>query len=199
MNEDNRRNSGLPDMEVSKGRDVLSKLFRLVLANQHIEGPNWESLMERLLNDPKNPMPRNSKDRSSQKGNLNKALKAERMTWKTFEKGLRFLTVRKARVIVELTWANQKTTCHYIDRYLGNFTAEDFVLTDEEEKLVERQHTQSDTVPRSLILDPPEAKNLERSIRSAVKALDEVSRMSGATRNIPLRRRRDAQSDHTES
>lgn len=193
MTDNNRSSKGIPDMEVSKGRDVPSRLFRIILSREEIGGTVWEILMDRLLNDPRNPMPRNSKDRSSQKGNLNKALKAENMTWKTFEKGLRFLGVKKARISVDLTWPNHKTTSHYVDRYLGSFTSEDFTLTEEEMRLlpaIMHPTPPPDDTPRHLVLDPPSDPNVAKSIRQAAKALDDVSRFTSGVGKIPLRRKR---------
>ena len=192
MNNDGRQHTGLPNMEVSKGRDVPSRLFRLILAQEGIEGNSWESLMDRLLNDPRNPLPRNSKDRSSQKGNLNKALRADRMTWKTFEKGLRFLGVRKARIVAELTWPNQKTTCHYIDKYLGTFNKEDFLLGSDEKPLGHATHPYP-SEERHLVLDPPADPHVDRSLRQAAKALDAVNRLTRRVGRIPLRKRPEAE------
>lgn len=116
----------LEDRGLSKAQNVLSYLFRKILFQTQLSGTRWEFLIGRWMADPRNPAPKNSKDRSSQKGNLNKALKSDRMTWKNCEKGLRFLGVIKLKITAECTWANGKTTAHSVTKELGHPNPEDF-------------------------------------------------------------------------
>ncbi len=120
-----------PDYGVREARGVLAKLFRTVMKNIGFTNTRWEVQMQRVLDDPRNPVPRNSKDRSSFKGNLNKALKGDRMTWKVFEKALRFLGPRSIRFEIHCTWGNGETSIHGFNQDLGGFRVEDYMLDEE--------------------------------------------------------------------
>lgn len=171
----------LDDLAISKAKGVLSRLFRIILYQNNVRSTQWEMLMDRLLSDPRNPIPKNAKDRSSQKGNLNKALRGDKMTWKTFERGLRFLGIRSIRFIIEPTWANGRTTRHYVDQELGGFTHEDYDMTDTEgAEFVERvkQRSIAPMVLNSQVADDP----------SIQKSLDRVSRTLDRIGRIPRRR-----------
>ncbi len=120
----------LPDFGARDARGVLAKLFRVVMKNIGFNHTRWEVQMQRVLDDPRNPVPRNSKDRSSFKGNLNKALKSDRMTWKVFEKALRFLGPRSIRFEIHCTWANGKTSIHGFNQELGGFREEDYLFVN---------------------------------------------------------------------
>lgn len=118
------------DKGISKARGALAMLFRTILYDLDITGPEWEVLMQRVLDDPRGPAPRNSKDRSSLKGNLNKALKGDRMSWKTFQKALRLLGPNRLRLEAHLEWPKGTTTVHHIKQHVGGFRPEDFVDVD---------------------------------------------------------------------
>lgn len=127
MKQDNKDILEQKDKGISKSRGVLSKLFRTILYDIGISGPEWENLMQRVLDDPRGPAPRNSKDRSSLKGNLNKALKGPRMSWKTFQKALRLLAPVSARLEIHLTWQKGVVTVHHVTQPIGGFQADDYV------------------------------------------------------------------------
>ena len=114
------------DKGIHAARGVLARLFRTILYERGIDGPRWEVLMQRVLDDPRSPAPRNSKDRSSLKGNLNKAFRAPRMTWKTFEKAMRLLSPESMTFEVHLKWFNGETTIHNVTQDLGGFRPEDY-------------------------------------------------------------------------
>lgn len=146
-----------PDKGVSAAKGVLAKLFRTILRDLDIRGPEWEKKITQALDDPAGSMPKNSKDRSTLKGNLNKMLKADRLTWKNFQKGLRLLAPKFVKFEVHLTWPNGKTTVHTVSQQLGNFTQEDLVKSS-----------------------PPTIE--PQDIRSAVKQIEEMWGRSGGPR-----------------
>jgi hypothetical protein len=112
MNEELTRMLKLPDKGASEASGVLSKLWRGILVDLDVTHYTWGSLMLRYLNDPRNGIPRDVKDKSSARGNLNKELKRPRMTWKVFLKGLRFLGPVRIEFVVKLTWKTRTTTVH---------------------------------------------------------------------------------------
>lgn len=120
-----------PDKKVGDAKDALSKLFRIIMADTNLTGYRWDALMTRYLDDPYNHVPKNAKDRSVERGNLNKHLKRPTMTWKVFMKALRFLAPIKIRFEVHLTWANKRTTIHHLDiKTRSGHTVEDIADYD---------------------------------------------------------------------
>lgn len=96
---------------IESARDELTWLFRNILQDLQIGPMPWEKLMEKYLNDPANNVPINGRDRSSIRGNLNKALlKSSTMTWKFFKIGLRFLGAIHFTINFEITWQNNRTS-----------------------------------------------------------------------------------------
>jgi hypothetical protein len=90
-----------------------SILHRLYREMQHtiIGGytGKWATLMEAYLNDPRNAIPQNHHSRSSARGNLHKELQKEKMSWRVFCKGMRFLNIFKFELIVRTKQTNGRT------------------------------------------------------------------------------------------
>lgn len=103
-----------PQKQVGAARGVLSRLFRLILADLRINHMLWNKLMRRYLDDPRNGIPNNSKDRSSHRGNLSKELRRAKMTWNVFEKGIRFLGPKWFRITIDMGWESGRVTTHTI-------------------------------------------------------------------------------------
>lgn len=102
------------DKQVHDARSVLSRLFRIILADLKVGPLLWNRLMLRYLNDSRNNIPNNSKDRSSSRGNLSKELRRTIMTWKVFEKGIRFLGPKWMRITIDLGWPSGRVTTHRV-------------------------------------------------------------------------------------
>lgn len=113
MNEDLNRMLQANDKGASEASGVLAKLWRLILADRKISPLTWNELMKRYLNDPRNGIPADVRERSSARGNLHKELKRPRMTWKVFLKGLRFLNPPYGmEFTVKLYWEKDVATVH---------------------------------------------------------------------------------------
>lgn len=80
----------------------------------------WDQCMNQYVNDARNSIPRNLKDQATARGNLQKELLKEEMSWKVFCKGLRFLGVVKFQFKIIATHANGKETEHSHTVNLGN-------------------------------------------------------------------------------
>ena len=102
------------DKKVGEARGVLSRIFRKVLGDLNVTPAKWNSLMNAYLTNPRNRVPRNSRGRSSVRGNLNKELRKEDMTWSNFEKGIRFLNPVRASFVIKLEWRSGRTTVHEV-------------------------------------------------------------------------------------
>ena len=97
------------DKGVNEAKGALAFLFRKILFDRNITPIGWARMMNRFLDDPRNGIPPNGKDRSSARGNLNKELRRPRMTWKVFEKAMRFLGLHGLRFEAHLRWPGATT------------------------------------------------------------------------------------------
>lgn len=79
----------------------------------------WDRLMNQYINDARNCVPRNKKDQSSARGNLQKELLKPEMTWKVFLKGIRFLGITSFEINIIAKHANGKQTIHSHSVNLG--------------------------------------------------------------------------------
>lgn len=97
------------DKRVAEARGHLSKIFRQFLVALDIDGWKWDRYMRIFLTDPRNGIPNNSRDKSSARGNLNKELKRDDMTWRVFLKAMSFLDPVRVTFTVKATFKNGKT------------------------------------------------------------------------------------------
>lgn len=103
---------GSDDRGVGSARNVLSRLWRRILWEQGINSLLWNRMMTRYLNCPLHDIPATGNRRSSARGNLQKELSRDIMTWKVFQKAMRFLGPRRVTYIVKIWWWSGKTTHH---------------------------------------------------------------------------------------
>jgi len=115
-----------PRMGIGSARGLLARLFRLILWEINFNGLKWNQHMDAYLDDPRHGIPPNVKERSTAKGNLNKELKHDTMTWRVFfEKALPFLNPLKVRFTVQLTWRTGKVTSHSIELHMRDAPLEE--------------------------------------------------------------------------
>jgi len=81
---------------------LLSKLWRIILRDNHMNGYRFNVLMDRFLKDPRNkPKKDASGEHFDNRGNLNKEFSNPTMSWKVFVKCLHFMGFSEVRVTVE--------------------------------------------------------------------------------------------------
>jgi hypothetical protein len=90
------------DKAFRKAQNPLSALFRKILFDMNVTPETGLRLMEEYIKklvkaDPK-------LDKSSERNNASQVLYSPEMTWKTFMKGLRFLSPIRVLFTVELWW-----------------------------------------------------------------------------------------------
>ena len=124
------------DKGAEKATGALARLFRELLKDIGMTPMAWSSKMERFLDDPRNRIPRNGKDRSSARGNMNKELCRPTMTWKVFRKGLQFLGAVHVRFEIHATWPNRTKTVTGINIQLApsNHARDKTVVKDSEDE-----------------------------------------------------------------
>ena len=102
-----------PNKQQRQATGMLSILFRRILADLNYGPYLWNQHVNRYLSDPRNGIPANGKDRSSARGNLQKELFRDAMTFKVFRKGLMLLAPLGIVLEVRLEWKD-RTTVHTI-------------------------------------------------------------------------------------
>ena len=102
---------------------TLSRLFRQILRDRKVGPEKFGALMHDYLDDPRNRVSNNRKDRTSARGNLGMALAQPKMTWKVFCKGLRFLKVVKIDIAIRAYYANGQEEIHQTSMVLAEQTA----------------------------------------------------------------------------
>lgn len=93
-----------PNKRVGEARGVLCTLWRQLMVARDVDGWRWDKYMRAFLMDPRNGIQDNSRDRSSARGNLNKELKRDDMTWRVFLKALNFLAPWRVVFSVKVYW-----------------------------------------------------------------------------------------------
>lgn len=91
------------DCGVSRARNPGGKLFRIILRDMCITPAYWERGMKSYLNSPRSGV-RNSIERSSKKGNLNKPLSLPSLTWKKLKTGIAILNPKDIEIRLQLNW-----------------------------------------------------------------------------------------------
>ena len=117
-----------PLKKVSEVTNSLAALFRIILMDKEIKIPEWNKLVNAYLDNPQNDVKKNGKDRSSARGNLQKEVFRNSITFKVFRKALLVLNPKSITLTVTLEWRNGVKTIH--STFLNNNNA---VQIDEEE------------------------------------------------------------------
>lgn len=94
---------------------ILANLFKNILNELRItagRGSRWEDLMRTFLGDRRNGVRQNDRDRSSARGNLAKELLKDKMSWKVFCKGMRFIGLIRFELTIVAHHSSGLVTTH---------------------------------------------------------------------------------------
>lgn len=119
--------SGKRDTKKSGGSDsILANMFANIINDTGINFDKWNNLMNTYIRDPRNSIPNNDRDQSSERGNLRKELLKEKMTWKVFCKGMRLLNFPRFDLTLTVYHSDAKKTIssHTIKISLGQANEE---------------------------------------------------------------------------
>lgn len=89
----------------TRAQGVLCYLFRQVLVRRTINTRVWNRCLDNYFLKPHNLA-------NPDKGNLNKALKADDLTWSSFRKSIDFLNPVQAILEIEFEWGNGKSSTY---------------------------------------------------------------------------------------
>lgn len=95
-----------PQKGLRQCEGVLCYLFREILLWKKVNTFTWEKMLTAYFKKPHNQV-------NPDKGNLNKALKANTMNWSSFKKGIDFLSPYKAYLDIELIWGDGRPNSVY--------------------------------------------------------------------------------------
>lgn len=110
------------DKGVSKTRGVggvLAKLWRSILFDLNISYPQFEQLLNNYIIAARTTVDDHRAARLITKGNERRAFERDTMTFKSFFKAMKFLRIKKIRIVVELTHNSNKTTLHEVSTDLN--------------------------------------------------------------------------------
>lgn len=111
-----------PTKEINRAwgqNGVLSRLFRQMLKNLNITNYNWEGYMADFLRDVGARSQKDSRTKTSMRGNLTKEFQKEQMTWKVFCKAVRFLQVMRFELTLTAYHSDGRVTIHKTDVNFG--------------------------------------------------------------------------------
>jgi hypothetical protein len=80
---------------------MLSKLWRIILRDNHMNGYRFNVLMDRFLKDPRNSPKKSEGEHFDNRGNLNKEFSNPTMSWKVFIKCMKFMGFKEFRLTIE--------------------------------------------------------------------------------------------------
>lgn len=109
-----------PKRSINETTHTLARLWRVILSDTKVQPHTWDWLMREYLRNPHFSQARTSKDRSSERGNLNRELSRPELTWNTFMKGMDLLHPYSVRFIAEITWREgTEPTQHSVTRLIN--------------------------------------------------------------------------------
>ncbi len=99
-----------PPIKTGSAESVLASLFRSIMVDLHINVFRFNHLVNDYISD-QIRVGKND-DRSSAKGNLKRELLSDKISWKVFCKGLRFLNIWKFEIKIRAYHKNGSVTEH---------------------------------------------------------------------------------------
>lgn len=105
----------LPDKGRMKAIGELTRLWRDILAERQVGPLHWGKLMVDHINKSYGRSKTHSKKRSTDRGNLNRQLASNNMSWKMFRRAIRFLNPRRAWIEFHMEWDEGPNTMISLD------------------------------------------------------------------------------------
>ena len=105
----------LPDRGASQGKNSLAILFSRVISKIRLTPEKIEENNRIFVRNPINQIPDDSGKRSSASGNIRKEIERPTMTWRVFEKLIRWLRPANAKVLVIIDWKDGRQTVDQVN------------------------------------------------------------------------------------
>ena len=127
----------LPDRGASQGKNTLAILFSRVMAKINLKPEKIEENNRIFVKNPLNQVPDDSGKRSSAAGNIRKEIEKDTMTWRVFEKLIRWSRPKSAKVFVVIDWKDGTQTVDNVNIRIDDYTLEE----DHDEKTLSEYTT----------------------------------------------------------
>ena len=114
----------LPDRGASQGKNTLAILFSRVMAKINLKPEKIEENNRIFVKNPLNQVPDDSGKRSSAAGNIRKEIEKDTMTWRVFEKLIRWSRPKSAKVFVVIDWKDGTQTVDNVNIRIDDYTLE---------------------------------------------------------------------------
>lgn len=129
----------LPDRGAKDGKNNLAILLSRIMTKIKLTTKKIEENNRAYVRNPLNQIPDDSGKRSSAAGNIRKEIERNTLTWRGFEKLIRWLQPKSAEVLVIIEWKDGKKTVDNVKIRIDDFVQEpddeerniDFMSTDE--------------------------------------------------------------------
>lgn len=99
----------LKDKGVSEADNTLSRLLRSMFDARGITPREFEHLVNQWVDK---KYAGNDKHRSSAKSNVNRAVAAPEISWKTFNRAMHILKLKRVTITIQAEWPDGKVTYH---------------------------------------------------------------------------------------
>lgn len=142
------------DKGISESQNILTTVFRRLLKAEDVGVVKWNQLMHIATRGANAKIPEGKK-RSMARGNLDKELHYDKMTWDVFIKALQFLLYRKVKITFELESALNKRTALAVEFNLGKNYNELDIIGMVGVDAVEDTLNQSEQIPTEVPEKPP--------------------------------------------
>lgn len=120
----------LPDRGASQGKNNLAILFSRIMAKIRLTPSKIEENNRIFVKNPLNKIPDDSGKRSSAAGNIRKEIERNTMTWRVFEKLIRWARPESAKLFVVINWKDGTQTVDHV-----NIRIDDYIVEDDLEEM----------------------------------------------------------------
>lgn len=118
----------LPDRGEGQGRNTLAKLWSRIMTKIKLTPSRVEENNRAYVRNPLNGIPDDSGKRSSAAGNIRKEIERPTLTWRGFEKLIRWSRPSAAKIVAIIEWRDGTTT--YDEMHIR---IDDYNLEEEED------------------------------------------------------------------
>ncbi len=157
----------LSDEGVKESKGELSHFARTILQDIHMTPALWEYRLQRYLEKHEGLVPKNAKDRSYARGNLNTQFTSDSMTWRTFMEFLRFLGMTKIKITFDFTWDGFRKSTHVMNIRTRQ-SPEDSLLA--EPTIIGNRPSEEDDIPD--VVPPPTPAPVLADVPTPAKVTD---------------------------
>lgn len=115
----------LPDRGASQGKNNLAILFSRIMSKTRLTPQRIEENNRIFVKNPLNKIPNDSGKRSSAAGNIRKEIERNTMTWRVFEKLIRWSRPKSAKLFVVIDWKDGTQTVDHVNLRIDDYEVED--------------------------------------------------------------------------